>query len=131
MNIYQVGKDSKYFIRHYLLIAIIFLLNVKILFLCKPNVSWKSLHLKFLFKTEEYKIQNIILVRVISIFSYEEVNLRMSERHKRYRNDIPRFLHNKPKAFIKHCLNRMPPVTPKVPEMDIHRDVSTTSSTLM
>lgn len=44
-----------------------------------------------------------------NIYSYSDNNVRSLSTAKRYNKQIPKFLHNRPRSFIQHCLSRMPP----------------------
>ena len=41
------------------------------------------------------------------VHSYSDVNTRYSSSYRRYRKDIPQFLHNRPQDLFKHCLQKM------------------------
>ena len=50
----------------------------------------------------------ILLIKwVNSLCSYREENLMMTENFKEYTKDVPDFLHERPKNFIRHCQKEM------------------------
>ena len=40
-------------------------------------------------------------------FSYVEANIRRSSEYRKYKTDLPKWLHNKPKYFTKHCIEKI------------------------
>ena len=41
------------------------------------------------------------------VFSYIEQNSRFSSGFKKYNNEIPPFLHDRPRYFVDHCRTRL------------------------
>lgn len=42
------------------------------------------------------------------VFSYREANIKCLATDRAYSEDVPTFLHNKPRRFVEHCLSRIP-----------------------
>ena len=40
-------------------------------------------------------------------FRYVERNIRRFSEHRKYNNDLPKWVHNKPKYFTKHCIEKI------------------------
>ena len=40
-------------------------------------------------------------------FRYVEANIRRSSEYRKYNTDLPKWLHNKPKYFTKHCIEKI------------------------
>ena len=40
-------------------------------------------------------------------YSYVEENIRRSSQYRRYNRALPEWLHNKPKSFTKHCVEKI------------------------
>ena len=49
----------------------------------------------------------IIKKGIIGNFRYVELNTRFSGGNKRYNETIPKYLQDKPRQFLKHCLERI------------------------
>lgn len=54
-----------------------------------------------------------------SYYRYKEYNVRNLEGYRAYSKNVPRFLRNRPKMFVNHCLARMPPKIDGIPEGNI------------
>ena len=52
-------------------------------------------------------LQNNLLKRTFGNFRYVELNTRFSGGYKRYNETIPKYLQDKPRQFLKHCLERI------------------------
>lgn len=53
---------------------------------------------------------------------YKSYNVQSLDICRRYHNEIPEFLHNKPKMFIEHCLQRLPPNVNTIPSTNFSRE---------
>ena len=43
----------------------------------------------------------------ILIFRYIEANVRRSSKYRRYNENLPVWLHNRPKKFVDHCVEKL------------------------
>ena len=39
--------------------------------------------------------------------SYVDKNVKCSSYHRKYSSDVPCYLHNKPRAFVKPCMEKL------------------------
>jgi hypothetical protein len=49
------------------------------------------------------------------IIRYVEYNVKSMDMCRRYSTDVPVFLQNRPRMFLEHCIQRLPPVQQEIP----------------
>ena len=45
-------------------------------------------------------------VKILLYFRYMRMNVAASDQHKQYDASVPKFLHNRPKTVVQHCMWR-------------------------
>ena len=45
----------------------------------------------------------------MTIYRYEQLNIESLDSIRAYSKDVPTFLRNRPRRFVDHCINHMPP----------------------
>eukprot|EP00794_Sanderia_malayensis_P002783 gene2783-3220_t len=75
----------------------------------RQNEAFKYDHLK---RNRNNTLSGMLAVLVndflpSSYKSYVELNTRYSSLFRRYSGKIPKYLHNRPRSFVNHCMNRM------------------------
>jgi hypothetical protein len=55
-------------------------------------------------------------------FRYNRYNIESLDVYRKYASTVPAFLKNRPKKFVEHCINRLPPSVPETPVENIRRN---------
>ena len=67
---------------------------------------------KYLSKNDLKNLSSMLAVLIdqfnlVSLNRYKEKNIMALQTHRKYNEDIPQFLPNRPKPFLDHCLTRL------------------------
>ena len=81
--------------------------NVKLPFLNRTETKGFSKRFKCsVLNTAIVKYANYEYLYIFLGFNYVELNLRSLNWYRSYNKNIPEWLHNRPKKYVKHCLEK-------------------------